>query len=106
VVELLPVSQQDERLGAPRQPPSFGSVEGHLSSVEILQVRGLPVVIRRDPASLPLDVQRLALRGRGYLGLNRGCLGRAEGASDCAEGTSGWAEGASGSGVSSILTEG
>jgi hypothetical protein len=28
VVELLPVSQQDERLGAPRQPPSFGSVEG------------------------------------------------------------------------------
>jgi hypothetical protein len=28
VVELLPFSQQDERLGAPRQPSSFGSVEG------------------------------------------------------------------------------
>jgi hypothetical protein len=28
VVELLPISQQDERLGASRQPPSFGSVEG------------------------------------------------------------------------------
>jgi hypothetical protein len=28
VVELLLVSQQDERLGAPRQPPSFGSVGG------------------------------------------------------------------------------
>jgi hypothetical protein len=28
VVELLPISQQGERLGAPRQPPSFGSVEG------------------------------------------------------------------------------
>jgi hypothetical protein len=28
VVELLLISQQDERLGAPRQPPSFGSVGG------------------------------------------------------------------------------
>jgi hypothetical protein len=28
VVELLPISQQDERLGASRQPPSFGLVEG------------------------------------------------------------------------------
>jgi hypothetical protein len=79
VVELLPISQQDERLGAPRQPPSFGSVEGELSSVEILQVRGLPVLIRRDPASLLLDVQCLALGDRGYLGLNRGCLGLSRG---------------------------
>jgi hypothetical protein len=55
MVELLPVPQQDERLGAPRQSPSFGSVEGQLTSVEILQVRGLPVSIRRDPASLFLD---------------------------------------------------
>jgi hypothetical protein len=39
-----------------------------------LQVRGLPVLIRRDPTSLPLDVQRLALGGRGFLGPNRGCL--------------------------------
>jgi hypothetical protein len=75
VVELLPVSQQDERLGASRQPPGFSSVEGQLSSVEILQVRGLPVLIRRDPASLLLDAQCLTLGGRGYLGLNRGCLG-------------------------------
>jgi hypothetical protein len=28
VVELLRITQQDERLGVPRQPPSFGSVEG------------------------------------------------------------------------------
>jgi hypothetical protein len=75
VVELLPISQQDERLGASRQPPSFGSVEGELYSVEVLHVRGLPVLIRRDPASLLLDAQCLTLGGRGYLGLNRGCLG-------------------------------
>jgi hypothetical protein len=75
VVELPPISQQDERLGASCQSPSFGSVEGQLSSVEILQVRGLLVLIRRDPASLLLDVQCLTLGGRGYLGLNRGCLG-------------------------------
>jgi hypothetical protein len=48
--------------------------------VEILQVRGLPVLIRRDPASLPPpDVQCLALGGQGYLGLNRGCLGPSRG---------------------------
>jgi hypothetical protein len=70
VVELLPISQQDKRLGAPHQPPSFGSVEGELSSVEILQVRGLPVLIRLDPASLLLDAQCLTLGGRGYLRLN------------------------------------
>jgi hypothetical protein len=75
VVELLPVTQQDERLGAPRQSPSFGSVEGQLSSVEILQVRGLPVSIRRDPIPLFLDAQYLTLGGRGCLGLSRGCLG-------------------------------
>jgi hypothetical protein len=28
VVELLLIAQQDERLGASRQPPSLGSVEG------------------------------------------------------------------------------
>jgi hypothetical protein len=63
VVELLLVSQQDERLGAPRQSPSFGSVEGQHSSVEILQVRGLPVSVRRDPAPLFLDVQCLTFGG-------------------------------------------
>jgi hypothetical protein len=56
MVELLPIPQQDKRLGAPRQSPSFGSVEGQLSSVEILQVWGLPVSIRRDPIPLSLDV--------------------------------------------------
>jgi hypothetical protein len=79
VVELLPVPQQDERLGAPRQSPSFGSVEGQLSLVEILQVWGLPVSIRRDPIPLFLDAQCLALRGRGCLGLSRGCLGLGRG---------------------------
>jgi hypothetical protein len=79
VVELLPVLQQDERLGAPRQSPSFGSVEGQLSSVEILQVRGLPVLIRRDPIPLFLDAQCLTLGGRGCLGLSRGCLGQGRG---------------------------
>jgi hypothetical protein len=63
VVELLPIPQQDKRLGAPRQSPSFGSVEGQLSLVEILQVRGLPVSIRRDPTPLFLDVQCLTLWG-------------------------------------------
>jgi hypothetical protein len=43
--------------------------------VEKLQVRGLPVSIRRGPASLLLDAQCLTLGGRGYLGLNRGHLG-------------------------------
>jgi hypothetical protein len=43
--------------------------------VEILQVRGLPVSIRRDPISLSLNAQCLTLGGRGYLGLGRGLLG-------------------------------
>jgi hypothetical protein len=76
VVELLPIPQQDERLGTPRQSPSFGSVEGQLSSVEIFQVRGLPVSIRRDPIPLFLDTQCLTLGGRGCLGLSRGHLGQ------------------------------
>ena len=67
--------QQDERLGASRYPPSLSSVEGQLPLVEILQVRGLPISIRRGSAPLLLDVQRLALESRGYLGLNRGRLG-------------------------------
>jgi hypothetical protein len=45
VVELLPIPQQDERLGASCQSPSFGSVEGQLSLAEILQAQGLPVSI-------------------------------------------------------------
>jgi hypothetical protein len=79
VVELLLVPQQDERLGMPRQSPSLGLVEGQLSSVEILQVRGLPVSIRRDPITLFLDTQCLTLGGRGCLGLSRGCLGLGRG---------------------------
>ena len=79
MVELLLVPQQDERLGAPRQSPSFGSVEGQLSSVEILQVRGLPVSIRRDPIPLFLDAQCLTLDDRGCLGLSRGRLGQGRG---------------------------
>jgi hypothetical protein len=79
VVELLLVSQQDERLGAPRQSPSFGSVEGQFSSVEILQVRSLPVSIRWDPTPLFLDAQCLTLGGRGCLRLNRGRLGLSRG---------------------------
>jgi hypothetical protein len=79
VIELLPVPQQDERLGASRQSPSFGSVEGQLSSVEILQVRGLPISIRRDPAPLFLDAQCLTLGGRGCLGLGRVYLGLGRG---------------------------
>jgi hypothetical protein len=43
--------------------------------VEILQVRGLPVSIRRDPAPLLLDAHCLTLGGRGCLGLGRGLLG-------------------------------
>jgi hypothetical protein len=35
VIELLFITQQDERLGAPSQSPSFGLVEGKLSSEEI-----------------------------------------------------------------------
>jgi hypothetical protein len=79
VVELFPVPQQDERLGAPRQSPTFGSVEGQLSSVEILQVWGLPISIRRDPILLFLDAQCLTFGGRGCLRLSRGCLGLGRG---------------------------
>jgi hypothetical protein len=43
--------------------------------VEILQVRGLPVSIRRDPIPLSLDAQCLTLGGRGCLRLGRGLLG-------------------------------
>jgi hypothetical protein len=53
--------------------------------VEILQVRGLPVSIRRDSIPLYLDAQCLTLGGRG-------CLGKAKASS--------------GSGVSSVLTKG
>jgi hypothetical protein len=79
VVELLPIPQQDERLGASRQSPSFGLVEGQLSLVEILQVWGLPISIRRDPILLFLDVQCLTFEGRGCLGLSRGRLGLSRG---------------------------
>jgi hypothetical protein len=43
--------------------------------VEILQVRGLPVLVWRDPILLSLDAQGLTLGGRGYLGLGRGLVG-------------------------------
>jgi hypothetical protein len=59
----------------PNQSPSFGLVEGQLSSEEIFQVRGLPVQVWRNPMLLSLDVQGLTLGGRGYLGLGRGLLG-------------------------------
>jgi hypothetical protein len=75
VVQLLFITQQNKRLGAPSQTPSFGLVEGQLSSEEIFQVRGLPVRDRCDPISLPLNAQGLTLGGRGYLGLGRGLLG-------------------------------
>ena len=68
MVELLPVSQQDERLGASRQLACFSFVEGELSLVEILQVQGLPVSIRRDPILLFLDAQCLTLGAEGASG--------------------------------------
>jgi hypothetical protein len=43
--------------------------------VDILQVRGLPVSIRRDPIPLSLDTQCLTLGARGCLGLGRGFPG-------------------------------
>jgi hypothetical protein len=75
MIELLFITQQDERLGAPSQPLSFGLVERKLSSEEIFQVRGLLVWIWRDPILFPLDRQGLLLDGRGYLGFGRGLLG-------------------------------
>jgi hypothetical protein len=75
VIQLLFITQQNERLGAPSQSPSFGLVEGQLSSEEIFQVRGLPVRDRCDPIPLLLDTQGLTLGDRGYLGLGRGLLG-------------------------------
>jgi hypothetical protein len=59
-------------LGAPSQSPSFGLVEGQLSSEEIFQVRGLPVQVWHNPILLSLDAQGLSLGG---LGLGRGLLG-------------------------------
>jgi hypothetical protein len=47
--------------------------------VEILQVRGLPVSIRRDPIPFSLDTLCLTLGGRGCLGLGRGLLGLGRG---------------------------
>jgi hypothetical protein len=35
VIELIFITQQNERLGTPSQSPSFGLVEGQLSSEEI-----------------------------------------------------------------------
>jgi hypothetical protein len=75
VVQLLFITQQNERLGAPSQSPSFGLVEGQLSSEEIFQVRGLPLRNRYDPIPLLLNTQGLTFGGRGYLGLGRGLLG-------------------------------
>jgi hypothetical protein len=43
--------------------------------MEILQVWGLLVSIRRDPIPLFLDAQCLTLGGRGCLGLGRGLPG-------------------------------
>jgi hypothetical protein len=57
--------------------------------VEILQVRGLPVSIRRDPAPLLLDAQCSPSGAEG-------APGWAEGAPGWAEGAPGWAEGALG----------
>jgi hypothetical protein len=79
VIELLFITHQNERLGAPSQSPSFGLVEGQLSSEEIFQVWGLPVRDRCDPLPLSLDVQGLTLGGRGHLGLDRGFLGLGRG---------------------------
>jgi hypothetical protein len=59
----------------PSQSPSLGLVEGQLSSEEIFQVRGLPVLVWRNPILLSLNAQGLTLGGRGYLGLGRGLLG-------------------------------
>jgi hypothetical protein len=75
VIQLFFITQQNERLGAPSQSPSFGLVEGQLSSEEILQVRGLPVLVWHNPIPLSLDAQGLTLGGRGYLELGRGLVG-------------------------------
>jgi hypothetical protein len=40
-----------------------------------LQVRGLPVLVWRNPIPLSLDAQGLTLGGRGYLRLGRGLIG-------------------------------
>jgi hypothetical protein len=40
-----------------------------------LQVRGLPVLVWRNPIPLSLDAQGLTLGGRGYLGLGQGLVG-------------------------------
>jgi hypothetical protein len=75
VVQLLFITQQNKRLGTPSQSPSFGLVEGQLSSEEIFQVWGLLVQDRCDPIPLPLNAQGLTLGDRGYLGLGQGLLG-------------------------------
>jgi hypothetical protein len=74
VIQLLFITQLNERLGTTSQSPSFDLVEGQLSSEEIFQVRGLPVLVWRNLVLLSLNVQGLTLGGRGYLGLGRGLL--------------------------------
>jgi hypothetical protein len=92
VVELLPVTQQDERLGAPRQSPSFGSVEG--SSPRWRYCRYGVCQFRLGGTPFRSSSTRSASPSG------------AEGASGRAEGASGRAKTFSGSGVSSVLTEG
>jgi hypothetical protein len=71
VVQLLFITQQNERLGAPSQSLSFSLIEGQLSSEEIFQVWGLLVRDRCDLIPLPLNTQGLTLSGRGLLELGR-----------------------------------
>jgi hypothetical protein len=63
VEQLFFITQQNERLGAPSQSPSFGLVEGQLSSEEIFQVRGLSVLVWRNHVLLSLNAQGLTLGG-------------------------------------------
>jgi hypothetical protein len=50
-----PSNTNDLAVGTPSQSPSLGLVEGHLSSEEIFQVRGLSVRDRCDPIPLPFN---------------------------------------------------
>jgi hypothetical protein len=85
MVELLFITQQNERLGAPSLSPSFGLVEGQLSSEEIFQVRACQFGFSVTPF-------RSSLMRRA--------------SPSAAEGTSGWTEASLGSCMSSILMEG
>jgi hypothetical protein len=82
VIELSFITQQNERPGTPSQSPSFGLVEGQLSSEEIFQVRPYGVCQFRTgvtPFRSPSTRRASPLAAEGTSGSAEASTGLAEG---------------------------